>query len=449
MLLEICCKDRVNWFKTVDAACNNHSSNEHVVIWKLVLMLFSRSAGCGIIVMIMDFQDSLDDEDNTRRSQEYLNDFEEEYQERALLAKSKRFFKKGSQRFNSAKKPEPRPNKDFEEKYNKVKAKLALLSFGTSYKSSMAKNKGLVAKAYEWDEEDVSSNDNEMIEVKILMALADDENVVCISEQILSQKKRIMRLDQLTKDPYSAERPWLSKAEGFTLPNHDTATKYDSVDESIVYSILLPPMEKLAGVTINEPTSTPSNGNKNVSASKRNSAPTSKLKNVKIKDEIPLSIKFERTGHRTCDHAEYMSTMNMTQHLKSQGGSFSRSKTSRPSKPFPLCIHCGFNDHLSDDCVNYPICDICGSYDHDTHSYNRVISLRRGIKPRNPQHVIKSYETCGSTVHTKNDHNDIEWVGRGEALHAKKAKAFQSHKTESSNANRSKTPTKWLFLRQN
>ncbi|GJY02439.1 hypothetical protein Tco_0360591 [Tanacetum coccineum] len=124
-----------------------------------------------------DFQDSLDDEDNTRRSQEYLNDFEEEYQERALLAKSKRFFKKGSQRFNSAKKPEPRPNKDFEEIYNKVKAKLALLSFGTSYKSSMAKNKGLVAKAYEWDEEDVSSNDNEILEVKILMALADDENV--------------------------------------------------------------------------------------------------------------------------------------------------------------------------------------------------------------------------------------------------------------------------------
>ncbi|GKE23402.1 hypothetical protein Tco_1434914, partial [Tanacetum coccineum] len=437
-----------------------------------------------------DFQDSLDDEDDTRSSQEYLNDFEQEYQEIALLAKyktsvpsyslpfqklqfhhtSKRGLKGSVVQNPSQQKPELRPNKDFEAKYNKVKAKLALLSFGTSYKSSMAKNKGLVAKAYEWDEEDVSSNDKEMIEVKILMALADDENVVHVNIKILKENKKLRKelkeLTSITKTWLNssnklnqsedtkvsipgAERPWLSKAEGFTLPNHDTATKYDSVDESIVYSILLPPMEKLAGVTINEPTSTPSNGNKNVSASKRNSAPTSKLKNVKIKDEIPLSIKFERTGHKTCDHAEYMYTMNMTQHLKSQGGSFSRSKTSRPSKPFPLCIHCGFNDHLSDDCVNYPICDICGSYDHDTHSYNRVISLRRGIKPRNPQHVIKSYETCGSTVHTKNDHNDIEWVGRGEALHAKKAKAFQSHKTESSNANRSKTPTKWLFLRQN
>nr|GEW54420.1 hypothetical protein [Tanacetum cinerariifolium] len=36
-----------------------------------------------------------------------------------------------------------------------------------------------------------------------------------------------------------------------------------------------------------------------------------------------------------------------------------------------------------------------------------------GIKPRNPQHVMKSYETCGSIVHTTTDHNDIECFRRG------------------------------------
>ncbi|GKE78444.1 hypothetical protein Tco_1544564, partial [Tanacetum coccineum] len=41
----------------------------------------------------------------------------------------------------------------------------------------MAKKKGLVVEAYEWDKEDVSSDDNEMTEVKVLMALADDESV--------------------------------------------------------------------------------------------------------------------------------------------------------------------------------------------------------------------------------------------------------------------------------
>nr|GEW06770.1 hypothetical protein [Tanacetum cinerariifolium] len=45
----------------------------------------------------LDFQDSPGDENDTRSSHEYLNDLEEEYQARALLAKSKRFFKKGGQ----------------------------------------------------------------------------------------------------------------------------------------------------------------------------------------------------------------------------------------------------------------------------------------------------------------------------------------------------------------
>ncbi|GJT97830.1 hypothetical protein Tco_1093348 [Tanacetum coccineum] len=69
--------------------------------------------------IIHDFKDSPDDEEDTRSSQEYMNDLEEEYQERALLAKSKRFFKK----------------------------------------------------------EEVSSDDNEATEVKALMALANKERV--------------------------------------------------------------------------------------------------------------------------------------------------------------------------------------------------------------------------------------------------------------------------------
>ncbi|GJW55996.1 hypothetical protein Tco_0102727 [Tanacetum coccineum] len=51
-------------------------------------------------------------------------------------------------------KPELRPTKDFEAKYNKAKTKLALLSLSASAsKASILKNKGLIAEAYEWDEE--------------------------------------------------------------------------------------------------------------------------------------------------------------------------------------------------------------------------------------------------------------------------------------------------------
>nr|GFD22013.1 retrovirus-related Pol polyprotein from transposon TNT 1-94 [Tanacetum cinerariifolium] len=91
--------------------------------------------------IVQDFQDNPNDEEDTRSSHEYLNDLEEEYQVRALLAKSKRFFKKAS-------------------------------------KASMVKNKGLIAEAYEWEKEKVSSGDNEMVEVKVLMALAEENNVV-------------------------------------------------------------------------------------------------------------------------------------------------------------------------------------------------------------------------------------------------------------------------------
>nr|GEW97225.1 retrovirus-related Pol polyprotein from transposon TNT 1-94 [Tanacetum cinerariifolium] len=165
---------------------------------------------------------SPDDEEDTRSSHEYLNDLKEEYQARALLSKSKGFFKKGTQRFSSAKatyqteyhkcgkkghftrdcwsktsvplyqspfqskslsspqhKPELRPTKDFEAKYNNVKAKLALLSSSASAsKATTVKNKCLIAEACEWDEQEVSSDDNDMVEVKVLMALAEENNDV-------------------------------------------------------------------------------------------------------------------------------------------------------------------------------------------------------------------------------------------------------------------------------
>ncbi|GKA69815.1 hypothetical protein Tco_0775879, partial [Tanacetum coccineum] len=369
--------------------------------------------------IVQEFQDNPDDEEDTRRSHEYLNDLEEEYQARDLLAKSKRFFKKGTQRFRSAKatdqtechkcrKKELRPTKDFEAKYNKVKAKLALLSSSASAsKASTVKNKSLIAEAYEWDKEEVSSDDNEMVEVKVhtLLEMEDNDDrktcldylcidlnyveeqrknllskhrnlvheLIACKEQLLvlkqakldfltMQHKRILGVDQLTEDPSSSgqkyivfvksladdtkvsipgvERPWLSEARGFILPNHNTgrillvesqrnttnpsvavtdssATNYDFADKSLVCSTPLPPLKKLdgvepisgpktiksilrlkstfkaetlKGVIINEPSSALAKDNKSSSALKVNSAPAGKLKSVEIKVDPPLAI---------------------------------------------------------------------------------------------------------------------------------------------------------------
>ncbi|GJU79325.1 hypothetical protein Tco_1276395 [Tanacetum coccineum] len=179
----------------------------------------------------LDFQDSFDDEEYTRSSQEYMNDLEMKFHERALLAKSK--------------------------------------SVGTSAsKSSQVKNQGLIVEANEWDEEEVSSDDNETVEVKVLMALADDEsgNVgkesarisewvkismrKCTNEKIPNQKRKILGVGQLTEDPSSSgnkdlvlvksladdtnmsipnvERPWLSETEEFNLPNPKESSTFCS-----------------------------------------------------------------------------------------------------------------------------------------------------------------------------------------------------------------------------
>ncbi|GJZ01801.1 hypothetical protein Tco_0519762 [Tanacetum coccineum] len=376
----------------------------------------------------VDFQDSPDDEEDTRSSQEYLNDLEEEYQERALLAKSKRFFKK----VPSKHKPELRPTKDFEAKYNKVKAKLALLS------SSASASKAFMVKVLmALDEEnDVvskeSARNSEWVKISMRKVeeqrsnlLSKQRNLVhelntckeqllvlkqaklnfltiskkvnqCISEQIPSQKKKILGVDQLTKDPSTlgqkdlvfvkssvddtkvtitgVEIPWLSEAEGFILPNHDTgrilptksqrnttdllvaftdssATDYDSADESSVCSTLLPPLKKLEGV---EPISGP--------------------KTIK---------------------------------------SIVKSKSTLKAEALKGVI------------INEP-----------------SLAPDKGNKSSSASKVHSAPAACGSSSHTTTDHYDIEWFKRGETLHVKKAEALKSTKAESSNANRSKTPTK-------
>ncbi|GJT42852.1 retrovirus-related pol polyprotein from transposon TNT 1-94 [Tanacetum coccineum] len=389
--------------------------------------------------MNSDFQDSPDDEDDTRSSQEYLNDLEDVYQARALLAKSKRFFKKDEEEVSSddnemvevkvlmalaeendvVSKEGARNGEWVKISMRKVHTLLEIednddrkvcldylcidLNYVEEQRSNLlskhrnlvhelntCKEQLLVLKQAKLDfltmqhvnTEILKENKNLRTELKELKAITktwlNSSNKVnqCISEQIPSQKKRILGVDQLTEDPSSSgqkdlvfvkssaddtkvtipgvERPWLSEAEGFILPNHDTGR------------ILLAESQRNTtdpSVPVTDPSMT-------------------------VYDFMTIeSSSCERTDHRTCDHAEYISTMNM------------------------------------------------------------IISLEREINLRNPQHAFKRCEACGSSTHTTTDHYDIEWFKRGEALQAKKAKALKSTRVESSNANRSKTPTKSGCLR--
>ncbi|GJY39132.1 hypothetical protein Tco_0425496 [Tanacetum coccineum] len=262
---------------------------------------------------VQNFQDTPVDEEDTRSIPSYQSPF----QPKPLSS--------------SQHKPELRPTKDFKAKYNKVKAKLALLSLSASAsKAATIKNKGLIVEAYEWDEEEVKEGARNSEWVKISM-----------------RKKRILGVDQLTEDPSCSEQKDIvfvkSSADDTKLSHKETidplvavtnssATDYDSADVSSVCSTPLPPLKKLdgaepvsrpktiksflrskstfkaetlKGVIINEPSSAPAKGNKISPALKVNLAPVGKLKSVKIKDDPPLAINWETCGsnvYTTSDH---------------------------------------------------------------------------------------------------------------------------------------------------
>ncbi|GKF32936.1 retrovirus-related pol polyprotein from transposon TNT 1-94, partial [Tanacetum coccineum] len=183
--------------------------------------------------VIQDFQENSDDEEDERSkdersSEEYLRDLDIKYQERALLANSKRFIKrrnnfsgqkanentkcykcgnkghfarnffsktsepsykslvsnyssvsKGFQpKFtpkliqsssNSSSQADPKFQKDYKVEYKKMKAKLVLLEASPSSsqnpKTFQPKNKGLVAETFDWDEEEVF-DEEEVTQIK-------------------------------------------------------------------------------------------------------------------------------------------------------------------------------------------------------------------------------------------------------------------------------------------
>ncbi|GKA73997.1 retrovirus-related pol polyprotein from transposon TNT 1-94 [Tanacetum coccineum] len=105
---------------------------------------------------INDFQENSDDEVDERSSEEYLRDLDIEFHKRALL----------------------------------------------SPKTFQPKNKGLVTKTFDWDEEKVSDNE-EVTKVKVLMALADDELSVGKNHSrridITMRKKNVLGGEVLTE----------------------------------------------------------------------------------------------------------------------------------------------------------------------------------------------------------------------------------------------------------
>nr|GEY29665.1 retrovirus-related Pol polyprotein from transposon TNT 1-94 [Tanacetum cinerariifolium] len=107
--------------------------------------------------------------EDIRSSHEYLNDLKEEYQAIALLEKSKSFFKKGTQRFRSAKSTDQPECHKCGKKGHIARdcwSRTPVSTYQSPFQSNLS------------DKEEVSSYDNEMVKVKVLMALAEENDTV-------------------------------------------------------------------------------------------------------------------------------------------------------------------------------------------------------------------------------------------------------------------------------
>nr|GEV21418.1 hypothetical protein [Tanacetum cinerariifolium] len=269
------------------------------------------------------------------------------------------------------------------------------------------------------DEEEVSSDDSEMVKVKVLVALAeendavskegarngewikismrkvhtllemkdnDDKKKVCLDylcidlnyveekrSNLLSKHRNLVHELNACKEQLlvlkQAKLDFLimqNTTDSSVSVTDSSATDYDSADGSSVCSIPLPPLKKLDGAK-----------------------PISGPKTIKSILRSKSTFKDEALKHVIINEPSQL-LLRVTKALQHQ----------------------------------------------------KIISLERKIDPRNPRHAFKKCKACGSPNLTTTDQYDIEWFKRGEALQAKKAEALKSTRVESSNANRSKTPTK-------
>ncbi|GJR08320.1 retrovirus-related pol polyprotein from transposon TNT 1-94 [Tanacetum coccineum] len=397
--------------------------------------------------VIQDFQENSDDEVDKRSSEEYLRDLDIDQ-------------------------ADPKIQKDYKAEYKKMKAKLALLEANPSTsqnpKTVQPKNKGLVAETFDWDEEEVS-DDEEVTQVKVLMALADDELTVGKNHarngesiDITMRKVNILlsmdedvdwqnylkyinidlkfveeqRLNLLSK--YSEAEflilPPLKNLQGASPSSEDSLNKSVSgpvnfsETEPTTLSVLTKVKDTEQESKINELTKLVQTliDEKNTCSSKSlRPKPIQKLQlkcglchytNHSTNDcyRILYNMICKREEYRTSDHELYTASLKRSENYKAQSYQYaspSKKILKAKAKPFPPCAHCGFNDHRPDDCRSYPECEICGSYDHFTSGHNRAIHIRGGVLAESSQSSESSIgvkcNTCGSTVHSTTDHKNL------------------------------------------
>ncbi|GJV50630.1 retrovirus-related pol polyprotein from transposon TNT 1-94 [Tanacetum coccineum] len=143
---------------------------------------------------------------------------------------------------------------------------------------------------------------------------------------------------------------------------------------------------------------------------------TGSSKSLRLK---PIQKPQLKEDHRTSYHKMYIASLKRSKNYKAQPYQYASSSKQilrAKAKPFLPYTRYSFNDHIPDDCRNYPECGISRSYDHSTSGHNHVIQIRGGVlaesSKSNESSIRVKCNTCGSTVHSTSDHNEFDHFKR-------------------------------------
>nr|GEU75759.1 hypothetical protein [Tanacetum cinerariifolium] len=284
----------------------------------------------------------------------------------------------------------PKFQKDYKAEYKKMKDKLALLEVRPSSphnpKTIQIKNKGLVAKIFDWDEEEVSNNEVTQVKKKVLGGelLTESLSKININENafIPASMGYDQKMVPKTKD-------WVERLNlDSKLPNFNIRRILVSESQDV-----------------------------NESLETLNTLESSKDSEVELLTPLNLqgASPSSEEDHRTLNHEMYIASFKRSKSYKAQPyqyASTSKQILKAKAKPFLPCIRYGLNDHRPDDYRNYPECEIYKSYNHSTSGHNHVIHIRGGVLVESSQSNESSIgvkcNTCGITVHSTSDHNEFD-----------------------------------------
>nr|GEW10281.1 retrovirus-related Pol polyprotein from transposon TNT 1-94 [Tanacetum cinerariifolium] len=197
-------------------------------------------------------------------------------------------------------------------------------------KTFQPKKKGLVTETFDWDEEEVFDN-KEVTQVKVLMALADDDLTVGKSHARNGEWVDITIRKMLIDEKVNSNQK-----------TQESNSKIQKTESS-----------------------------KSVYSSRMSQDSKPKVQNTVLSKSL-------KQDHRTLDHEMYIASLKRSENYKAQPYKYASPSDQilkAKAKPFPPCTHYGFNNHKPDDCRNYPECEICMEAIRFTHTSEYEIGI--------------------------------------------------------------------------